>query len=194
MRIIRHIMLRIAIAGLPLAVVACEDQPPPPQLQAESPQPAPPSLWQDGPRSPIVAIDESADDPEMVEAMKAARASAEDARKRWSLATSEQRARWAIKWAAPTADGRTEHVWVSPVRWSKFRIEGVLTSEPVNELANGKSLGDLVSFPIDELSDWIFLKTDDFTGPREGGFTVNVLEKRYGTPSASPANDDSRSS
>ncbi len=75
-----------------------------------------------------------------------------------------------------------------PLHWSAFRIEGVLASTPANQLTSGKTLGDLVSFPIEELSDWIRYSSDaplaggEFDRPYEGGFTVKLLEKRHGKP------------
>jgi hypothetical protein len=140
--------------------------------------------------------------------MEQARKTAEQARQRWLYTSSDDRPRWAVKWAAPLAGkptrsvrgtggatgddaegGNVEHVWVSPVHWSPFRIEGVLASTPVNDLACGKTLGDLVSFPIEELSDWIHFGTatasaagSDPNAPHEGGFTVQLLMEEYGTP------------
>jgi uncharacterized protein YegJ (DUF2314 family) len=124
--------------------------------------------------------------------MEQARATAEQARQKWLYTAADDRPRWSVKWAAPLAGNvteRTEHVWVSPVHWSPFRIEGVLASTPVNDLACGKHLGELVSFPIEELSDWIHFANvpaanADPTAPHEGGFTVQLLTEEYGNPGA----------
>ena len=79
-----------------------------------------------------------------------------------------------------------EHVWVKPiVTWSKFRIEGRLANQPVAELACDKTLGQPVSFPIEELSDWVHLiesSGEEEEPTREGGFTVKLIEQRYGEP------------
>ena len=101
------------------------------------------------------------------------------------MADIDQRERWAVKWAARTIDGAVEHVWVRPATWSAFRIEGVLASRPMSELECAKAAGELVSFPIEELSDWRY-----DTGRRdgqgrpiiEGDFTAAVLEARFGQP------------
>lgn len=117
------------------------------------------------------------DDLVLSAAIDKARATADETRGRWVAATPEQRSRWAVKWAAPTADGGVEHVWVRPVNWSAYRIEGVLDSPPQSPLACGKTTGELVGFPIEELSDWIYAADGDFAGRREGGFTIEALEK-----------------
>jgi hypothetical protein len=50
-----------------------------------------------------------------------------------------------------------EHVWVRPVSWSRFRIEGRLAS-------------------------WLHLLDGTIDGRREGGFTIDLLEQRHGPP------------
>ncbi len=37
-----------------------------------------------------------------------------------------------------------------------------------------------MSFPIEELADWIYLADGTINGRRDGGFTLQVLERRYG--------------
>lgn len=145
------------------------------------------SPWQPGTNGsePVIAVPMEADDPDMQAAIAEARKTAEDARKRWTAADAHGRTQWAIKWAAPTADEKIEHVWVQPISWSPFRIEGILKSEPRTPLAAGKTTGQLVSFPIEELSDWLYVtQVDPRTGQMttEGGFTNKVLEARYGKP------------
>jgi uncharacterized protein YegJ (DUF2314 family) len=132
----------------------------------------------------VVQIPE--DDAELTAAIAEARRTAEDARTKWSNANAAGRERWWVKWAAATDDGNFEHVWVQPINWSPFRVEGVLISPPVNTLATGKSAGDIVSFPIEELSDWMHLRAgsslNDFNKLYDGGFTVKVLENRQSQP------------
>ena len=96
--------------------------------------------------------------------------------------TPEQKKRWAIKWAAPTAEDQIEYVWVRPVAWSSHRIEAVLANTPLNELMCGKTKGDYVSFPIEQMADWIRFLSDDFQGHYEGGYTLKILTERYGSP------------
>ena len=145
---------------------------------------APRSLWAERGEALLVRVDD-AEDADLAAATAEAQATAEDARVRWSVAEPEDRARWAIKWKAETADGGVEYLWVQPVHWSAFRVEGVLVTEPVAELAepaSGRTGGDLVGFPVEALVDWVHYDTDDLRGPREGGFTINVLEGRFGRP------------
>ena len=92
-----------------------------------------------------------------------------------SHAEGEGSSAWAIKWAAPVVApierGGLEHVWVRPTRWSGQRIEGVLLSTPRRDI--GFVAGQAVSFPASELTDWL----RDDGGSREGGFTIEVLER-----------------
>jgi uncharacterized protein YegJ (DUF2314 family) len=146
-----------------------------------------PAAWRVENSSTIVANPQEMNDRELSAAIAQARATADEARTRWLADDPAHRDRWAIKWAAPTADDRIEHVWVQPVNWSLHRIEGILTSEPINELTSGQKRGDLVSFPIEELSDWVHYVSDP-KGPadnrdlNEGGYTMKVLKDRYGSP------------
>lgn len=152
-----------------------------------------PSRWRSKDSSVTVAVPDEDADRELAAAIAQARASAGEARQRWAAAAPQDRSRWSVKWAAPTVDGRVEHVWVQPANWSGFRIEGLLASQPINELACGKTLGELVSFPSDELSDWIHDTTVNESPPSsgartfEGGFTVKLLEQRYGRPPSADA-------
>ena len=180
----------ISLASLLVATCGCsetDDAPVeaitrPAQLQDQ----AKPSPWQITDGAARIALANEIDDSELADAIAQAQASAEEARKRWQSTTNDERNQWAIKWAAPTVDGNIEHVWVKPiVTWSKFRIEGRLANQPVAELACDKTLGQPVSFPIEELSDWVHLiesSGEEEEPTREGGFTVKLLEQRYGQP------------
>ncbi len=130
--------------------------------------------------------------------MQQARATLEDARIRWSVASPNDRALWAIKWAAERAThsitegnanrqpiverGDIEYVWVQPLTWSPFRIEAILISEPTSPLQCSRVAGEMVSFPIEEAADWIHFASDAPDAPFEGGYTVRVLEDHYGKP------------
>jgi uncharacterized protein YegJ (DUF2314 family) len=165
-------------------ITGCEQAPP------DSPRPAKtqketgehPSQWQQVGPATLVALPEGEEDAEMTAAIAEARSTAEEARLRWQIASPTECEGWAIKWAAPTRDGRVEYLWVRPDSWSRFRIEGRLLSAPVADLECGAEAGDPVSLPIEELSDWVYLPDGDFQGQREGGFTVKLLEQRYGVP------------
>jgi uncharacterized protein YegJ (DUF2314 family) len=131
--------------------------------------------------APGFAVAVKADDPNLAEAVGRAQASAEEARRRWR-ADPAGGDDWAVKWAAPTVGGGVEHVWIRPVTWSRFRIEGWLVSHPQAKLLCGRKAGELVSFPAEELSDWVHLADGTMDGRREGGFTIDLLEHRHGRP------------
>jgi uncharacterized protein YegJ (DUF2314 family) len=165
-----------------LAAAACEQGEPPRALDPP-PQTTPDvgSAWRTLDGSAGVAVAGSADDPVLAAAIERARSTAGRARERWQ-ADPKGRDAWAVKWAAPTVGGDVEHVWVRPLAWSRFRIEGRLASPPQAELACGRQAGDLVSFPAEELSDWLHLLDGTLDGRREGGFTIDALERRHGPP------------
>jgi uncharacterized protein YegJ (DUF2314 family) len=181
-------LMRITILLAPLTLATflsgCADQ----RESEPSPHEARPrpSQWSQQNGSHVVAVPGEARDAQLAAAIAQARATAPDARLRWLGSSPEERQRWAVKWAAPTTGDSIEHVWVRPVNWTRFRIEGVLATQPINELAGGKSLGELVSFPIDELSDWALFASSNggmnFQRTIDGGFTMRLLEERYGRP------------
>jgi uncharacterized protein YegJ (DUF2314 family) len=180
MSIAAGIMLLISLSG-------CDDRNPSSTDQSEqSSEPLTRSHWRMQEHATIVGVADDSEDRELLKAMAEARKTAPAARQRWANASSEDRERWSIKWAAPTVNHQSEHVWVKPLNWSAFRIEGVLISSPVNELTCGKRQGELVSFSVDELSDWLYLlPAQPSTKPDqafEGGFTEKLLEARYGRP------------
>jgi uncharacterized protein YegJ (DUF2314 family) len=152
---------------------------------------APDSAWKsiDDSSQVAVPIDESSE--AMQRAIARARETAESAMRRWREATDDDRPYWAIKWAAPTADGEVEYLWVTPLHWSPFRVEGRLANPPQRELRDGARLGDMVSFPAEQLVDWVHFNEQRLDGPREGGFSIDVLEERFGP---AEAGDDDESS
>ncbi len=178
-----------AILLCPLVVtVGCEDTSTSPSeaTQAVTIPAPPPSRWEEINGEAVVALTIGEDDPELQEAIEQARASAEDARIRWERTPLEMRHHWAIKWAAETEDNRVEFVWIIPDHWSPYRIEGTLASAPVTQLACGKTQNERVGFPSEELADWIYLIDGITTGPHDGGFTVTLLENRFGPPHTTP--------
>jgi uncharacterized protein YegJ (DUF2314 family) len=181
-----------------LSLCACE---PADQRQQPSSAPSAPEAdvtrrWKRINDSTVIAIDISdvKVHAQLDAAMAEARRTLDDARHRWSVAKPDERALWAVKWAAPLAlessahpsvDSPIEHVWVQPINWSPFRIEGVLLSQPLRPLDCGRNAGELVSFPADQLADWLHYAADPATNPNapfEGGFTVKALEQAYGRP------------
>ncbi len=157
------------------------------QPQAESPPAVlAPSPWRESGDSWQIALKRDLDQPELADAIAQAQATMDEAREQWLVTSSADRTNWAVQWAAPavteTGAETTEHVWVQPLHWSPFRVEGVLLSEPLTELVAGKSRGELVGFSSEEVTDWVHFVTGDREGERHGGFTIDALQKRFGSP------------
>lgn len=186
-------------AALALAsLCGCDQQPsdagPPSTAPAAAPRPV---LWKQIEGESVVAVDEPRVQRELEKATAEARRTLDDARQRWSVSKPAERGLWAVKWAAPlgaalpstthaaepstrVSSDSTEHVWVQPLTWSAFRIEGVLLSTPTAPLECGRRAGERVSFPIDEVSDWIHFATAQGDSAFEGGYTVKVLREHFG--------------
>jgi uncharacterized protein YegJ (DUF2314 family) len=157
---------------------------------AAAPKPTSPA-WRvdevEGQSSIRLAIDEEPLKSALDEAIAKARETADAAREQWRASPESQRDRWAVKWAAPIQgdEQAVEHVWVQPLHWSAFRIEGVLLSQPDRPLdvpSEQPNRGELVSFPAEQLSDWVRYHTLDPAGPRDGGYTIDVIEHHAGRP------------
>ncbi len=168
-------LVRIAAAAVVAAAGGCQDESPRPTVVPATAQEGAATPWRELEGSAVVALPPGPDE-DLAAAIRQARATAEAARRQFGGGDDGG---WAVKWAAPTADGHVEHVWVVPLAWSRFRIEGRLASPPQRALTGGWSTGDLVSFPAEELSDWLHRVGD---GTSEGGFTVHLLEERFGPP------------
>jgi len=119
----------------------------------------------------------------LAESIEEAQRTAHEAREQFNKALPHERVRYALQWMARTVDGSREFVWVRPVEWSPFRIEGVLLSQPTGELEVGAVPGELVSFPIEELADWVILDDNHPGTAVKGATTLNAIEQRIGTPS-----------
>lgn len=177
----------LAAATVAVVVAACEPaaDPTPAATDADEPGLGGPA-WRDAGGSLIVAVDD-----EVAAALDAAaaeaRRTAPAARARWVAAADDERDRWAVKWAAPTADGGIEHVWVLPAAWTDFRIEGILASPPGRPLRCGRTLGEPVGFAAEQLSDWV--RGIDDPAAREGGYTLRVLDEMYGRPDPGGSRD-----
>lgn len=183
----------LSVCLIALALAGCAENDTPDAVVIPEP---PPSPWQSDGQGWLIALPEHEDDARLATAIAQARLTAADARERWLESPESERTNWAVKWAAPlqydrgndndekaeTDSDAVEHVWVMPMHWSPFRIEGVLISDPVNTLHNERARGDLVSFPIEELSDWVHFVKGDPDGARVGGFTIDALEATYGKP------------
>lgn len=167
----------ILIAVSIYTLTACDDSGDAPTRTTAQPAPAidtgPP--WHEVGKSHVLAADAPQRSPALAEAIEKARATMDQARIRWSQADADERRRWAVKWAAPLESGAVEYLWVTPEHWSPFRVEGVLLNDPVHALLDGAQRGDSVSFPAEELCDWMRLPKQSDGGPIEGGFTNAAL-------------------
>jgi uncharacterized protein YegJ (DUF2314 family) len=136
----------------------------------------------------LIDIADDAIAAELEAASQQARDAAESARLDWlDSVLTDRKHNWMINWAAPVPGGqdleggsRVEHVWIRPIEWSPFRIEGVLLSAPRADI--GAAQGDLVSFPVEQLSDWVHVIEMNGAAGREGGYTLEVLERHFGAP------------
>jgi uncharacterized protein YegJ (DUF2314 family) len=176
--------MRLLLLSIPIALL-CSCGPPdsPDDTDRTAAPPESRSDWIRIDDSLVVSLPEdAASDEELIRATDEAHVAAIQAREDWRNSPPEERTRWAIKWAAPTFDDRIEYVWVCPVSWTEHRIEGILANPPQNELACARTMGERVSFSAAQMTDWLHYLTDDPTGPFEGGYTVKVLAKRFGTP------------
>lgn len=65
-----------------------------------------------------------------------------------------------------------EHLWIDEVSYDGKMISGVVASEPAD--LKSVKLGEKVSFPLERLSDWLYVEK----GVAKGAFTVNYLRKQ----------------
>ena len=147
-------ILRRLLIAVALTAAACEQRDPiGPARPPLTPSPEG-SRWHSVGGSARVAAAPAEAFPELAAAISQARSTAGEARRRWALEPAVDRSsRWAVKWAARTVDGGTEHVWVRPTSWSRHRIEGWLANSPQGTLECGRGEGEPVSFAAEELSD-----------------------------------------
>ena len=176
----------IGALGASLAPFAgCEQSEPalpPDQPPLEAPAAAPQTAWRNVNDSLQVAVEVAGDEEQLVKAIAQAKSTLEQARQRWQRSGEIERRKFAVKWRAETDSGGLEHLWVRPVTWSAFRIEGSLLSPPTTTLLSGKVAGDFVSFPIEDVSDWVYLYSGDPDGRRDGGYTLDVISRQFGQP------------
>lgn len=186
----RCISISLIAIVLAVSVAGCDTDEPSRPPASPTAQPSP---WRSSDDTWQIALTEESTTEALAEAVSHAQATLADAREQWLVASEADRDHWAVQWAAPaeTDDGQPtlEHVWVKPLHWSMFRMEGRLLSQPTRSLFAHRSQGDLVSFPLDEVTDWVYFPDGDRAGRREGGFTIDALESRYGRPPASNSNE-----
>lgn len=123
----------------------------------------------------IVSVE--SDDAEMLAAMQAAR---DQFPKFWNAVSQDyQRAIPALGGSMVKAyfhDGESpnggEHMWVSEVEYDGAAITGVLVDRPRH--VQSVRTGERVSFPLERLSDWLYVVDDKAVG----AFTVRLLRTR----------------
>jgi len=108
-----------------------------------------------------------ADDPGLV-------AAAAEARRRWPefvAAFDEHRPgrKCAVKYAAPIKGGGDEQIWIMVTALASGAISGTLGNAPVEDI--GLKLGDAVTIPTSDITDWLFTDGPTMTG----GFSVATL-------------------
>lgn len=126
--------------------------------------------------------------PAFASARREAVSRLEEARLRWTFGDDASRARWMIGWWAVDESGPAELLWVAPLHWSPFRIEGTLRSRPAD--AQSPQQGSLVTFSADEVADWVCIHDD---GAIEGGFvlrSVTALRRSSAAPTSQPPPPD----
>lgn len=185
------IAMVVGVSALMIAAISfgCEERDPRALTDSPSASPEAESPWRvddvNGERSVRRSIERAEMHEQLAAAIEQARETADKARRQWRETPESQQHRWAVKWAARIADDAdaVEHVWVRPLHWSPFRIEGILLNEPDRPLAasgTSPSRGEIVSFPVEELSDWVRWHADKPNDRRDGGFTIAVLERTGG--------------
>lgn len=121
------------------------------------------AAWAEG--DPV--IDYASDDAAMEAAIAKARASLPDFLAKAAKSDLSQGG-WLVKWAHPVPGGN-EHIWVQLTHVSGRQIEGVLANVP-NRFPG--QIGDAVSVPRSEVSDWSFTSDD---GRLHGNYTTRVM-------------------
>ncbi len=69
-----------------------------------------------------------------------------------------------------------EHIWLTEPSFASGRVSGVVNNEPVD--ATFLKLGQRVSAPEADISDWMFVES----GVLRGGYTLRVLLDRLPPP------------
>ncbi|MEM7147214.1 MAG: DUF2314 domain-containing protein [Verrucomicrobiota bacterium] len=119
-------------------------------------------------RDDVTGVD--GDDEEMVAAQKKALETLETFIE--AIQNRDEEKRYLLK-VRLEENEEVEHVWLEPVKWNDPGLLGVLAVDPVAIKKHKK--GDVIAPLPSEVSDWVILSAD---GSKEGGFTMDVIEKR----------------
>lgn len=171
----------VIMASVSFGCVSCDkpEETPPPVVREAPPAPSP---WRATSVGATLSLDDDAVENLLADAIAEAQRTAPEARRRWAEVTDANDQAWAVQCAATTIDGRTEYIWVRPTHWSAHRVEGVILSEPENELLGGEGKGDSMAFAADDLTDWLHQRRTRRGVNQDGGFTIAALESAFGPP------------
>ena len=102
-----------------------------------------------------------------------------EAKKRWPeftarYASAKPGEQFSVKHPFPTKNGGNEHIWIGITEIADGRITGTIDNEPIAPI--GHEIGDRVTFPIGEISDWLIMT--EGTQEMTGGFTIKVMMAR----------------
>lgn len=123
-------------------------------------------MWRRATNAPIVHIDK--DDPAMVEAIAAARATVPEFI-RALQAPATGRRDFAVKALFPDLQ---EHMWVSDPRYAEGVFTGALGNTPAGSTT--LRLGDEVQVPEAWISDWKYIENDVLAG----GYSLRLIRSR----------------
>jgi uncharacterized protein YegJ (DUF2314 family) len=118
--------------------------------------------------------DAPADDPELEEVARKARARLAELRPRveQGLRPPEQ---LLVKAGFRTDDGNVEHMWLEVTAWAGGKLRGSLANEPYH--VSGLRRGSTVEVAPTDVSDYLYMSPD---GAREGGDSARILMRREG--------------
>ena len=173
----------LPLLWFPLLIAGCDEQPQQAPQQATSRTPQATSVkdewivlsteWMQATNQDMLEVLE--DDLEV--AISRARQAEPRARRLWASTPEDQKDRWAVLWGKGRGSSildpespQIEYLWVIPIRWNQFRIEGMLASHPLSD--EQLKPGELIAFASEDLADWIH---EPEVGDVEGGYTIKVL-------------------
>lgn len=127
------------------------------------------------PRSDIISVE--SDDFEILNAMRKARETfpefVQAVEADWNRAIPVLESAMVKAYFADSHGGENgEHMWVQFEGYEAGRIRGTLISRPAH--VDSVTEGDRVSFPLPNLSDWLYVED----GVARGAYTVKILRMR----------------
>lgn len=68
--------------------------------------------------------------------------------------------------------GQVEHMWLKDITFQDGKYTGILANEP--EFITTLKMGDSIVIPVQDISDWMFIKGNKL----HGGYTIKVLRNK----------------